>query len=147
MTAALAIVLSGLVLAIGMLHAYWGLGGVWPATSAERLAKAAVGTPGITRMPPPRSCFAVAAVLAGVATWPILAARLLSEPWPRWLTLIAGFAIAAVFLGRGIAGYTSVWRRHFCEQPFSRLDAVVYSPLCLALSAGFFTILLAGGPQ
>ena len=30
---------------------YWGLGGHWPAASAERLAKTAVGTPGITRMP------------------------------------------------------------------------------------------------
>ena len=108
MIAALALLLSGIVSAIAVLHAHWGLGGVWPADSAERLAKAAVGTPGITTMPSVRS---------------------------------------AVFLGRGLAGYTSAWRRRFSEQPFARLDRLAYSPLCLALGAGFLAILIAGGTQ
>jgi hypothetical protein len=147
MTATLAIVLSGVLFAIALLHAHWGLGGVWPAANAGRLAKAAVGTPGIMRMPPPRSCFAVAAVLAGVAAWPLFAARLLPEAWPHWLTLLAGGGIVAVCFGRGVAGYTSAWRRRFSEQPFARLDRIAYSPLCLALSVGFLTILIAGGVQ
>ena len=147
MTVALAILLSGIVSAIAVLHAHWGLGGVWPAASAERLAKAAVGTPGIVKMPSLRSCFLVAALLSGVAVWPLFATRLLPEVWPRWLTLLAGAGIAAVFLGRGLAGYTSVWRRRFGEQPFARLDRLAYSPLCLALGAGFLTILIAGGTQ
>ena len=37
MTVALAILLSGIVSAIAVLHAHWGLGGVWPADSGERL--------------------------------------------------------------------------------------------------------------
>jgi hypothetical protein len=141
----LAILLFVVVSALAVLHAQWGLGSVWPEASAERLAKAAVGTPGITRMPSPASCFLVAAALSGIAVWPLFAVGLLPEVWPRELTLVAGTGIAAVFIGRGIAGYTPAWRRHFSEQPFARLDTLAYSPLCLALGAGFITILIARG--
>jgi hypothetical protein len=140
----LALLLSAVVLALAALHASWGLGSHWPAMSAEALAKAAVGTSGIKRLPPPPACFAVAAVLAGVAAWPLLAAGLLPQAWPRWLTLLAGAGIAAVFLGRGIAGYTEAWRRRFPEQPFAHLDRRYYSPLCLALGAGYLAPVIAG---
>ena len=146
MTVAVAILLSVVILAIALLHAYWGLGGIWPAGSAEGLAKAAVGTPGIRRMPSTPACFAVAALLLAVAAWPSFAMRLVPEAWPHWLTLLAGLGIAAVFVGRGVAGYTSAWRRRFSEQPFARLDRLAYSPLCLALGAGFIVLLLRG-PQ
>jgi hypothetical protein len=141
---ALAIVLSATVYGIAILHAAWGLGSHWPAAGAEHLAKSAVGTPGITRMPSPASCLFVAALLAGVASWPLFAAGLLAETWPRWLTPLAGAGIAAIFLGRGIAGYTHLWRRRFPEQPFAAYDRRYYSPLCLALGAGYLAILIAG---
>jgi hypothetical protein len=144
MIAPLAILLWAIVSAIAVLHAHWGLGGTWPAASAESLAKAAVGTPEIRQMPGPRSCFMVAALLTGVAAWPLFAAHLLPEAWPRWSTLLAGSLIAAAFVGRGLAGYTSAWRRRFSEQPFASLDRLVYSPLCLALGAGYIVILFAG---
>ena len=142
---ALAILLFVVVSALAVLHAHWGLGGIWPASSVEGLAKAAVGTPRITRMPSPTSCFLVAAALSGIAVWPLFAAGFLPEAWPRELTLIAGTGIAAVFIGRGIAGYTSAWRRHFSEQPFARLDTLAYSPLCLGLGAGFIALLITKG--
>lgn len=138
----LALALSIVVWTIAVLHAHWGLGGIWPAASAERLAKTAVGTPGIRTMPSPASCFVVAALLAGVASWPLFAAGLLTEAWPRWLTLLAGAGIAAVFLGRGAAGYTQAWRRRFSEQPFASLDQRIYSPLCFLLGAGFIAMLI-----
>ena len=141
---ALALLLFATVSAIAVLHASWGLSNHWPAASRERLAKAAVGTPGIMRMPSPAQCFAVAAILTGVASWPLFAAGLLVEAWPRWLTLLAGAGIAAVFLGRGIAGYTSAWRRHFPQEPFASYDRRYYSPLCLGLGAGYLVILIAG---
>ena len=140
----LAIGLSAIAWVIAVLHAHWGLGGVWPAASAERLAKTAVGTPGIRKMPSAASCFAVAAVLAGVASWPLFATGLLQTAWPRWLTLLAGAGIAAVFVGRGVAGYTAAWRKRFSEQPFADLDRRIYSPLCLGLGAGFLIVLIAG---
>ena len=90
------------------------------------------------------SFITVAAILAGVASWPLFATGLLAEAWPRWLTLLAGATIAAVFLGRGIAGYTSAWRRRFPEEPFATYDRSYYSPLCLVLGAGYLLILIAG---
>jgi hypothetical protein len=140
----LAVALTMVVAVIAALHAHWGRGGTWPAASAERLAKSAVGTPGITRMPSPRSCFVVAALLAAVATWPLFAVDLLPTAWPHWLTLLAGAGIAAVFVGRGVAGYTAAWRRRFSEQPFATLDRLAYSPLCLVLGAGFLILLVDG---
>ena len=136
--------LSAVVYGIAILHAAWGLGSHWPATSSEALAKSAVGTRGVTRMPAAQSCFIVAALLAGIASWPLFAAGLLTEAWPQWLTQLAGAGIAAVFLGRGIAGYSQGWRRRFPEQPFAVLDRRYYSPLCLALGAGYLALLLAG---
>ena len=143
----LALLLLAIVSTIAALHAYWGLGGHWPAIDAAHLARMVVGTPGIDRMPSRGSCFAVAAMLAGVAIWPLFGARLLPEAWPRWLTLLAGAGIAAVFVGRGVAGYTSAWRRHFSAEPFAGLDRAFYSPLCLALGAGFIAILVMGAKQ
>jgi hypothetical protein len=144
MSAALAITLAAIVYGLAILHASWGLGGHWPAASAERLAKAAVGTPGIRRMPGPAPCLIVAALLTGVAAWPLFAAGLLPVAWPRPLTLLAGAGIAAAFLGRGAAGYTQAWRRRFPEQPFATYDRRYYSPLCLALGAGYLAVLIAG---
>ena len=140
----LALLLSVIVSVIAVLHAHWGLGGTWPAASAERLAKTAVGTPGITKMPSPTSCFVVAALLSGVAAWPLFAAGLLVEAWPRWLTLLAGAGIAAIFVGRGLAGYTAAWRRRFSAEPFASLDRFAYSPLCLVLGTGYIAILIMG---
>jgi hypothetical protein len=144
MTAPLAVLLSGIVLLIAALHAYWGIGGCWPAASAERLAKAVVGRTNIRHMPSPGACLLVAAILASVAAWPLFAARLVPEPWPHRLTVLAGAGVAAVFVGRGLAGYTSAWRRRFSEEPFARLDRLVYSPLCLLLGAGYTALLFAG---
>ena len=144
MTTALAIGLSAVVFCIAAVHAYWGLGGYWPAASAEHLAKSAVGTPNVKMVPSAASCFAVAAILAGVAAWPLFVAGLLPEVWPRWLTLLAGVGIIAVFVCRGAAGYTAVWRRRFSEEPFASLDRLVYSPLCLLLGAGYFALLMPG---
>ena len=113
------------------------------AARAKRvLVRTAGGTPGATRMYPPASCFVVAALLAGVSVWPLFAVGLLPEAWPRWLTLLAGAGIAAVFLGRGMAGYIPAWRRLQSAEPFATLDRRYYSPLCLALGAGFLIILI-----
>jgi hypothetical protein len=101
--------------------------------------------PGAKRMPPPPACFVVAVLLAGVAAWPLLAAGLIPEAWPRWLTLLAGAGMAAVFAGRGVAGYTQAWRRYFPEQPFAAYERHYYSPLCLALGAGYLGVVVVAG--
>jgi TRAP-type C4-dicarboxylate transport system permease large subunit len=144
MIALLAIVLWAVLAAIAALHAAWGLGSHWPCESEASLVRTVGGTPGATRMYPPSACFTVAALLAGISTWPLFAAGLLPAVWPDWLTRLAGAGIAAIFAARGIAGYVPAWRRLHSAEPFATLDRRVYSPLCFALGAGFLTILLRG---
>ena len=144
MIALLAIALWAVLAAIAVLHAAWGLGSHWPCESEESLVRSAGGTPGARRMYPPSACFTVAALLAGVSVWPLFVVGLLPEAWPRWLTLLSGAGIAAVFLGRGVAGYVPAWRRLQSAEPFATLDRRYYAPLCLALGARFLIILLRG---
>jgi hypothetical protein len=131
-------------------HAYWGLGGYWPAASAEHLAKAVVGTPGVKRMAKPGACLAVAAMpnfraeVGAAAAWPLFAIGLLPQAWPRRLGLLAGLAIGAVFVGKGLAGYTPAWRGRFREQPFASLDRRAYSPQCLLLGAIYIALVIEG---
>lgn len=145
MIAALAIALWMVLAAIAVLHASWGLGSRWPCESEEALVRAAVGRRGARRMPPPSACFIVAALLAGVSVWPLLAVGLIPSTWSAgWLTHLEGAGIAAVFMARGITGYVPAWRRMHSAEPFATLDRRIYSPLCLALGAGFIAILLRG---
>src|SRR5262245_33672930 len=120
----LAALLSIALLAIAALHAYWGLGGLWPRTSAADLARAVVGD-GRTRMPAPWSCFAVAVLLAVMAIWPWL---LLRHPVGQPV-LAAAIVITAIFLLRGLAGYSPRWRKRFSAEPFATLDMRFYSPV------------------
>ena len=128
--------LSTVLVLIAALHAYWGTGGTWPERNAADLARAVVGD-GRTRMPPPWSCFAVAALLLVVAAWPwamLLAPD--SEP-----VLIAGIVLAGIFFVRGSAGYSPRWRQRFSTEPFATRDMRFYSPLCLALATGMMALL------
>jgi hypothetical protein len=133
---AFAALLSLALLTIAAIHAYWGLGGVWPEKSAAELARAVVGD-GRSRMPPPGACFAVAALLAIVGAWPwLIVARAGSD-----LVLAGGLAISAVFFLRGLAGYSPRWRARHAVEPFASRDRSLYSPLCLMLATGFLALL------
>ena len=57
-----------------------------------------------------------------------------------WLNL-AGLALAAIFLARGIIGYTPWWAGLTPEPNFRLNDRRVYSPLCLFLGLGFLALL------
>jgi hypothetical protein len=114
--------------AVALLHAAWGLRLWWPVRDEAQLARTVVGRPGILRMPGPGASFAVALALAVMAAW-LLAA-------PDGLPGRIGTAlIAAIFLLRGLAPWTSAFRRLFPEQPFATLDRRVYGPACLAIGA------------
>jgi hypothetical protein len=133
---AVALPLSLALALIAAFHAYWGLGGLWPAKTAADLARGVVGD-GRTRMPSPTACFAVAAALVVVALWPWLMLA-----WPEnEIVLVGGIVIAAVFFVRGSAGYSPRWRARFAAEPFATRDMYFYSPLCYALAGGFATLL------
>jgi Zn-dependent protease with chaperone function len=129
---------------LARLHAMWGYGGVWPAKTEADLARMVVGAKGITRMPPRSACFAVAVALVAVGFWPLWRIGMIVSPFSDRVSLFAGAAIAGVFALRGIAAYTSVFRRLAPEEPFATYDRHYYGPLCLALAAGFMTLIFGG---
>lgn len=130
--------------ALGLLHAYWGFGGVWPGTDAKSCALAVVGFKGVSRMPPPTSAFGVTLALFIVAWIALSLGGLALEPWAPVPLPVLGLFAAAVFLGRGIAGYTPAWRRLAPELPFARNDVRYFSPLCLLIGSGLLALSLKG---
>jgi hypothetical protein len=140
----LAAVLALVLLTIAALHAYWGLGGVWPGVDAASCARTVVGFAGTTSMPGLGPSFAVAAALCFCAIVALVLGGIIASPFPLFILGPAALAITLVFLGRGIAGYTPPWRRLTPLQPFARLDRLFYAPLCLLIGAGFFTLGIRG---
>jgi hypothetical protein len=135
MTFLLAFLLLVGVGAIAALHVLWGLGSHWPEASEEALARSVVGD-GRRRMPAPWLCFAVAAVLALMALWPLYAVGFASQT----VALQGSFAIAGIFCARGIAGYSRPWREHFTDEPFVTRNRRFYSPLCLLLGVAYIAL-------
>jgi hypothetical protein len=127
------------LLAVAISHLVWAAGGTWPIRSEELLAKTVVGRPGITRMPPRAASLLVAILVLAAGT----AALALADPvgGGSVLTLI-GLLLAAVFLVRGIVGYSARWRHAFPEEPFATLDRKTYSPLCLFIGSGFLLLVI-----
>ena len=55
--------------------------------------------------------------------------------------VLALYAAYAVFLARGIVGYTAWWATMTPEPNFRLNDRRVYSPLCLFLGLGFLVLI------
>lgn len=127
--------LTATLLVIALLHLAWGLGVRWPVGDETRLVATVIGIRGQTTMPTLGPCVAVAVALAVVAT---LVFRQALTPGP--FTRLALIAAAAVFLARAIAPWLPVWRRLTPQQPFARLDRLVYGPLCLLIAAGLAAV-------
>lgn len=136
----LAMLLAAILLVLAAIHAYWAVGGIWPARSEKALARAVVGAPGISRMPPPGASFGVALALVMAALWPIMTLGMVSIPVPLTVFRLAGWLLAAIFLVRGVATYLPAFRRIFPEQPFARFDRLAYGPLCLVLGIAFLVL-------
>ena len=127
------------LLAVSFAHFLWSIGRSWPIRDEKLLAQTVVGFEGIERMPPKLASFAVA--LATLAAALIAAALADPDSGGAGLTLL-GVPLAAVFLARGIVGYTP-WFIAKTPHPNFRLnDRRVYSPLCLALGAGFLVLVV-----
>ena len=108
------------------------------------LARRVVGAPGIQAMPSASSCYAVAFLLFLAGAWPLAMIGFLPAPLPTELMVLAGYGLAIVFLGRGIATYLMAFRQLFPEEPFATLDRQLYGPLCLFIGLGFTYMLLVG---
>jgi hypothetical protein len=127
------------LLMVSFAHLLWALGTTWPIQSEALLAQTVIGTRGVTRMPNRLLTLLVAIALFAMT----LVAMGLADKADGGLTrTLLGVALAVIFLGRGILGYTSFWRERFPTEPFATLDRKNYSPLCLWIGAGFVILLV-----
>jgi hypothetical protein len=145
MSRAIPLLLFVVLAAVASLHAYWALGGLWPGKDEADLVRHVIGEPRRTRMPPVWITWSVVAASLVAAVWPLVAAGLVPMPLPDGLVRGGAALIGVVFLLRGIAGYTPAWRRGHAAEPFARRDRRLFSPLCLALAAGYGTLVVAAG--
>jgi hypothetical protein len=127
------------LLAVSTAHFLWSIGRTWPIRNEKLLAQTVVGFKGIERMPPRLASFAVsvATLAAGII------ALALADHDSGGLTLsLVGLPLAAVFLARGVIGYTPWWAAKTPEPNFRLNDTRVYSPLCLFLGLGFVALVI-----
>ncbi len=139
----ISVLLSLLLAVIAFVHALWATGSNWPRENAEALVKTVVGAPGRTEMPARWQSAFVALCLLTASIWPFL----LMSPQtftilPTVLIDLGTGALITVFLGRGLVGLTPWFRRLLPTEPFLSLNRTYYSPLCIALGAGFLALLV-----
>lgn len=127
------------LLAIATAHFIWSLGKTWPIRQEKLLAQTVVGFRGVERMPPKMASFGIAVLTLGAGILALALADHDSGGLPLTLT---GLPLAALFLARGLLGYTTWWVEKTPEPNFRLNDARVYSPLCLFLGAGFVALVI-----
>ena len=127
------------LLTLSMAHFLWALGGTWPIREEKLLAQTVVGTAGVTHMPPRLVSLGVALLTIGAG---ILALALADHTSGGTILSILGLPAAAIFLYRGILGYTARWIAKTPEPNFRLNDRRVYSPLCLAIGIGFIVLVI-----
>ncbi len=123
--------------AISMAHFLWAFGRTWPIRNEKLLAQTVVGFKDIERMPPRLASLAVAIATFTAGIFALALAD--HDSGGFWLSA-AGLALAAIFLARGIVGYTAWWAGVTPEPNFRLNDRRVYSPLCLFLGLGFIVL-------
>jgi hypothetical protein len=139
----LANALSIVLIAIGLLHLYWGLGGFWPGHDEASLVDMVIGMPAGTPVPPFWACAIVAACVSMTAGAALIIAYGLAKNWPmplRWIPMFALWFSAFVFLARGISTYVSPLVSSAKGTAFYELDRIIYAPLCLVFGFSLIAI-------
>ncbi len=126
-----AIVACVVLTVIAGIHIYWGLGGRWPGTDEETLARKVVGG---SRMPGLVPCFVVAVLL--FASGGLLA---VARGWitlePAWWISVGPWVVVGVLACRGVGGFFAYRiRPELRGTPFESLNLRIYSPLCVVLA-------------
>ena len=137
----LSVALFLVLTAIAALHGWWGLGNAWPATSEIELVRMVVGDDALTATPPPAMTFVVAGLifLTALVAWQLGSGR--AGIYGFGLRIV-GFGIALVFLTRGAFGFFFERLAWVPVEPFATLNVIFYSPLCLAIGAGYLLLVL-----
>ena len=128
----LAVVLSGVLIALAVVHGLWTFEVWWPIRDERRLVAAVVGFAEARRMPGAIPCGLVSIFLGFLALliW-------LPQVWLRdWGLLVAACVLAV----RGAMAYLPQWRRLTPQEPFATNDVRYFGPLCLCLGLGLWVM-------
>jgi hypothetical protein len=128
-----------ILLTVSMAHLAWSFGLTYPIRDEKLLAQTVVGRPGIEHMPPRWASFGIAVLTFAAG---ILALSLADKTSGGLPLSLAALPAAAIFLARGAVGYTQWWASMTPEPNFRFNDRRVYSPLCLAIGAGFLLLFI-----
>jgi hypothetical protein len=129
MIAAIAIAVVAVMAALAFVHIYWAMGG--------RIGKSAA-IPEINRqsafVPSKTATLLVAAALMFAATVVAVAGGLVAKRGFGGLFRMLAFGLSATFVARAVGDFRLVgfFKRNRGTR-FSRLDTLVFSPLCMAL--------------
>jgi Protein of unknown function (DUF3995) len=129
------------LLGLGALHAAWGVGVTWPGSDSLSLARKVIGA---STFPSSVDCFVVAALLATASGFVVARTHPTSRiGWvvPAPISGLGVSAVAVVLAARGALGWVgSAAKLLPTTAEFRRLNLLVYSPLCLLLAAGAFSV-------
>src|SRR6185295_16894722 len=134
----LAAVIVAVFVVLALAHVYWAFGG--------RIAGLAVipevgNRPAFT--PSAAATLSVAVALLACAGLVAATAGVLPVPVSPGVLTWLSFALASVLLLRAVGDFRLVgFFKRVRGTNFARLDTVLYSPLCLALSLGVFIVTL-----
>lgn len=127
---------------VAALHAYWGLGGLWPAASARELVDTVMGDASVQAIPGPAVTLPLAFLLFLVGVNAMMAANLIPFR-PRWLVKTGTALLALVFILRGLSGFYLPFTDIPVTEPFATYDVRYYSPLILAVGLALATLFFA----
>ncbi|ASP36168.1 DUF3995 domain-containing protein [Labrenzia sp. VG12] len=136
MSEVIAVALFAVLFCVAAVHAYWALGGLWPARDEATLAQTVVGVKDLRKMPGTALTLVVSALIALAGVLPLYLTGLLEFPIPiplstsvlRVLSPIALGGLAFIFLARGMLSYTGYFQKMEAEEPFVTLDRRYYAP-------------------
>jgi uncharacterized protein (DUF2062 family) len=129
MTRLVALLAAVILLALGLAHIYWALGG---RTGSAAAVPEVSGRP--VFQPSRPGTLAVAIALFAAAVLIATAGRLLVDPLVQPIVRILTFCLGAVFLARSVGDFRLVgFFKRVQGSRFARLDTLVYAPLCLIL--------------
>lgn len=126
------------LLTIAIATMVWSFGGSWPLRDKTLLAKAVIGRPGVTRV---QKRWSLVVMVAAFATG-VFALSLADKVAGGPSTTLLGLVFAALFIARGVAGYTAPWARLFPEEPFRTLDRKNYAPMSFVVGLGFLLLVI-----
>jgi hypothetical protein len=131
-----ALLVSGLLTAIALLHFFWALGG---SAGTGTAIPEDNGRPVLT--PRPLTTAVVGCALLTAAAIVLGRAGYWGAGLPRWIFYAGTWALAGVFLLRGIGEfrYVGLFKR-VRQTRFAKWDTRLFTPLCLVLAILLFAV-------